>query len=157
VKRQVSQAVLTGNMGSLGQASNKLIRQWQFPDTYDDVVDEMHQADHDRMITWNYRETMDVFKRHMNTGDIGLAHWCNTVKPEKVLALLVDLFIVCQDDKNKSNFKAIKWTGFRITGTVNRSSGHPVYSLWLFAKGETSITMVYTGNDAPRDSGIAIW
>ena len=78
------------------------------------------------------------------TGELGLAQWAKSAGNERVLALLKDLF------KADENHPGVKWTGYRITGTVNRSNGYPVYSLWLFAKNRGSETKVYSGSRAPN-------
>ncbi len=141
--REVSKASLTGDMGSLGDASNKLIKQFRFPFQYKE--DELLlQADHDRMFEWDYEHTRDAFKHHMKTGELGLPSWAQKSTGKQVLELLKDLFRV---DKH---YPGVKWTGYRITGTVNRSNGYPVYSLWLFAKREGSKTKVYSGDRAPN-------
>lgn len=142
----VCKAVLRGDMGSLGRASNKLIRQFKFPYEYD-ADEEMIQADHDRMLQWDYDHADAAFSNHMGTGELGLAQWTKSAGSEQVLALLKDLF------KVDENHPGVKWTGYRITGTVNRSNGYPVYSLWLFAKKRGSETKVYSGSCAPNVQG----
>lgn len=142
----VSKATLIGDMGSLGRATNKLIHQFRFPLQYEND-ETMIQADHDRMLEWDYEHTRNAFKQHMNTGELGLANWTTGTEPKLVIALFEDLFKVDQ------NHPGVKWTGFRITGTVNISSGYPVYSLWLFAKRRGSETEVYSGANAPNVQG----
>lgn len=141
--RQVSKATLPGDMGSLGRASNKLIKQFRFPFQYEED-EPLIQADHDRMVVGDYEHVMGAFKRHMDTGDRWLPAWAQKSTGKQVLALLEDLF------KVDENYPGVKWTGYRITGTVNRSSGYPVYSLWLFAKRRGSKTKVYSGDRAPN-------
>lgn len=148
---QVEKAVLHGDMGSLGSASNKLIRQFNFPWTYDDD-EKMIQADHDRIIMWDYKHATACFDRHMKTGEMGLTCWAQQhASDEQVMALLKDLFKVIHQ------LPEIEWTGYRITGTVNRSNGYPVYSLWLFAKKKGSGTKVYSDElGANVDPGLSI-
>lgn len=143
--RSVSIAKMHGDMGSLGMAANKLIRQFNFPLHYEDDEPLLH-ADHDRVIQWDHEHAMAAFKRHMNTGDMVLASWARSASDKRVMALLEDLLKV----KESENYSDVKWTGYRITGTVNRSNGYPVYSLWLFAKRKDSETEVFTGEDAPN-------
>ena len=142
----VWKAVLHGDMGSLGNASNKLIRQFRFPYEYDED-ETMIQADHDRMLEWDYDHARFAFRLHTGTGELGLAQWAKSAGNEQVLALLKDLF------KVDENHPGVKWTGYRITGTVNRSNGYPVYSLWLFAKKRSSGTKVYFDSHAPDVAG----
>lgn len=139
----VWKAVLHGDMGSRGSASNKLIRQFKFPYEYD-ADEEMIQADHDRMLQWDHAHASAAFSRHMGTGELGLAQWAKSAGNEQVLLLLKDLF------KVDENHPGVEWTGYRITGTVNQSNGYPVYSLWLFAKKQGSETKVYSGSHAPN-------
>ena len=141
---KVEQATLTGDMGSLGQASNKLIRQFQFPYEYDETVDDLVQADHDRMLTQNYKEFMAICKKHIKTGDVGLGYWITQVSHGEVFAFLTDLF------EELCDLREIAWTGYRVTGSVHRGNGNPIYHLWLFAKGTKSKTKVYSGNKAPN-------
>lgn len=144
---EISKAKLTGDMGSLGQASNKLIQQFNFPFRYEED-EQLIQADHDRMFEWDYTHTTETFKRHMATGSMGLPCWVQQhATDDQVLELLKDLF------KVNETYPDIEWTGFRITGTVNRSNGNPVYSLWLFAKRKGSKTKVYSGDNAPNVEG----
>lgn len=130
-------------MGSFGSARNKLIRQFRFPFQYEDA-EKLIQADHDRMFEWDYAHARATFQHHMKTGELGLPGWARRATNEQVLALLKDLFKVDED------CPGAKWTGYRITGTVNRSNGYPVYSLWLFAKRRGSKTKVYSGDRAPN-------
>lgn len=143
---EVSKAKLIGDMGSLGKASNKLIRQFNFPFRHEEN-EKMAQADHDRMFQWDYEHTRAAFTRHMKTGEMGLPYWASQVGDEQVMALLKDLF------KVEESYSDVEWTGYRITGTVNRSNGNPVYSLWLFAKRKGSKTKVYSGDNAPNVEG----
>ena len=145
----VSRAALHGDLGSLGRASNKLICQFNFPYEYDED-EQMLQADHDRMLQWDYNHARAAFQRHMKTGELGLQGWVPATDNQQVLALLKDLF------KVNENHPGVKWTGYRITGTVNRSNGYPVFSLWLFAKNRGSETKVYSGSHAPnvQDGGV---
>lgn len=144
--REVSKASLTGDMGSLGRASNKLIKQFNFPFRYGND-EQLIQADHDRMYEWDYQHTTDAFRRHMTTGGMGLPCWVQQHATDaQVIALLKDLF------KTDEHYPDVVWTGYRITGTVNRSNGFPVYSLWLFAKRKESKTKVYSGERAPNVS-----
>ncbi len=143
---KVSIANRHGDMGSLGDASNKFIAQHQFPLEYQED-ESLIQADHDRMFQWDFDYTRDTFKKHLETGELYLPTWVKSAKPEAVMALLKDLF------KVQESHPDVEWTGYRITGTVNRSNGYPVYSLWLFSKTKGSGTKVYSGSHAPNVSG----
>ena len=131
-----------GEMGSLGKASYMLLRQFQFPNEYEEK-DTLISADHDRCLMWDYAHVCECFKKHMNTGEMGLGHWINSAFDEKVIDFLKDIL--------KADTEVV-WTGYRVMGTVNRSNGYPVYTLELFAKHAESKTTVYTGANAPNVS-----
>lgn len=44
-------------LGSNGDASYMLMRQFQFPNTYDPDLDKITQADSDRLCSWDYQQT----------------------------------------------------------------------------------------------------
>jgi hypothetical protein len=130
-----------GAMGSLGNASYMLIRQHQFPNEFSPALDKMVGWDHDRIIQQQYEHGSRCFKEHTGTGDMGLEYWIKGAAPEKVIAFLQDIL--------KAD-PIVKWTGFRVLGTVNRSNGYPVWTLQLFAKHPQSKTVVYDGQNAPN-------
>lgn len=129
-------------MSSLGNASHMLMRQHEFPHYYDPAVDKMEHADHDRCLQWDYSHASRCFKEHLGTGDGGLASWIQSASVEKVFAFLKDILKVEERHPN------VKWTGYRITGTVNRSNGFPVWSLELFSN--KSGVETYSGPMAPN-------
>ena len=147
---KVSKANLTGDSNTCGDARNKLVRQYNFPFEYNSSLDKIIGADHDRMLELQYSEVMTVFKKHTGSGDLNFGHWCKTASPAKIFDLLLDLFNIYTVGGNNTELKKTLWTGFRITCTINRSNGSPVYHLSIFAKSKDSNTMVYTGNDAPN-------
>lgn len=128
-----------GAMGSLGNASCMLLRQWNFPAEYDHDRDQMHSADDDRLRSWDYEHDRACYKRHVNRH---MDSWAQSASPEQIMAFLKD---VLKADPE------VNWTGFRILGTVNRSNGYPVYSYQLFAN--VSGVPVYSGEHAPNVKG----
>lgn len=148
VKNRVftAEAFYPGAMGSLGDASGMLLRQYKFPDTYAEK-DTIAGADHDRIISWD-RDHWDacIEKYRKIIGERSLDYWAQYGKPKDILAFLSDIF----SSKSMSDYKDITWTGFRILGTVNRSSGYPVYTLQLFAKHKDTKTKVYSTPMAPN-------
>jgi hypothetical protein len=132
-------------LGSLGSAEGMLIRQHNFPDTYDSGRDKLASVDHDRLLGWDYQRAMECFRRHTGTGDVGLGTWARRAWPDKVLAFLVD---ACGGYVSTD----VSWTGFRVLGTVNRSNGYAVWTLELFAKHPQSKTRVYSSESAPNVS-----
>ncbi len=138
-----AEAYRYGAMGSLGDASYMLLRQHQFPDMFDASLDQMTGWDHDRIMQQQYEHGTRCFKEHIGTGEMGLEYWLKKKEatPEAVIAFLVDIL---KADRN------IKWTGFRIVGSVHRGNGYPVWTLQLFAKHPESATVVYNTENAPN-------
>jgi len=130
-----------GAMGSLGDASYMLLRQFNFPDTYAPALDKHITADHDRCMSWDYKHVSRCFEKHTGTGELGLQDWLRRATDENVLAFLSDIL--------KAD-TGVVWTGYRIMGTVHRGNGYPVWTLELFAKHPKSKTKVYTGSNAPN-------
>ena len=129
-----------GKLGSLDDGKYVLIRQHNFPDTFDETRDRLVHADHDRCIQWDYDHAYGCFKKHTGTGDMGLDHWVKSTTNEKVLAFLADIL----------KQPPLGWTGYRIMGTVNISNGYVVWSLCLFMKHPDTDTKVYSGRNAPN-------
>ena len=139
-----------GEMGSFGKASGMLLRQSKFPDTYTD--DELvWSSDHDRVIDWDYehwKKCVEQARDSMKNG--GLENWFQNGKVSDILAFLIDAL---KANEEGTDYADIKWTGFRVLGSVNRSNGYPVYSLQLFAKKRGSKTKVYSNSNAPNVKG----
>ncbi len=129
----------SASMNSLGDASGMLIRQFNFPNKYSELDGYIHE-DSDRCSMWDFEHARDCFTRHTGTGDQGLGCWVKSATDEQVMAFLADI-LKKQD---------IKWTGYRVLGTVNRSSGYAMWTLALFRKHPDSKTRVYTGPIAPN-------
>lgn len=129
------------NMGSFGKASGMFIRQFNFPDIYDDELDSYEVRDHDRIMQSESEHANTCFKKHTGKGEFGFEGWALNAYDAKILIFLKDIM---RADK------AINWTGYRIRGTVNVGNGYPVWTLELFAKHPDSKTIVYTGDKAPN-------
>lgn len=130
-----------GQLRSLGTAAYMLIRQFQFPNEYDDKLDQRIEADSDRCLMIDYENTSRCFNEHTGAGGGGLESWLQTAKDADVIVFLTDIL--------KAD-KTINWTGYRVLGTVDRSNGYVVWSFELFAKHPESATEVYTGCKAPN-------
>jgi hypothetical protein len=115
-------------MGSFGDASNMLLRQFNFPGEYDSDVDVMTQADHDRCFSWDYKHTREVFTKYLKTGELHLTSWLQEKETtdEIVMSFLKEML------NTEKNHPGVEWTGYQITYTVNRSNGYPVFSFSLF-------------------------
>lgn len=135
-----AEAYRSNALGSFGNASYMLIRQHQFPCSYDENRDVMAGQDHDRILEQKYEHGRRCFTQHTGTGELAFENWVTRATPEQVLEFLKDIL---EADNT------VTWTGFRILGTVNRSSGYTVWSLLLFAKHPQTTTEVFDGKNAP--------
>ncbi len=130
-----------GCLGSFDRTSHMYIRQFQFPDEYDSSSDKMISADSDRCFQWDYEHARKCFTEHTGTGEMGIVEWAKNASDEQVLSFIADIL--------KAD-PGIKWTGYRILGSVHQSNGYPVWSLSLFSKGDSSDTIVYSDENAPN-------
>lgn len=138
---RVLTANLFGNLGSFGRGEYVLMRQIDFPDSYD-PRDQIHSADHDRIMAWHgLAHVQDCCQKYTGTGDMGIGNWAKTAAANLVLDFCVAML---QADPT------VQWTGCRILGTVNRSNGYVVWSIQVFAKHSESNTKVYSGTTAPN-------
>ena len=126
-------ASLDGEMGSFGNAENKLFTQRNYPFIYDNDIDVILSADSDRCRMWDNDHNEKVYKQHGVT-QLSVGQWSQRSSKKKIMDFLID---VLKADKE------INWTGYRISVTVNRSNGYPVYHFSLFSKGKDSDTIVY--------------
>lgn len=129
-----------GAISSTGKASNMLLRQYQFPDEYFEP-DKHTQVDHDRLLSWDHAHTTACFEKHTKRGELSFQSWINIATDQQILEFLIE---VMKADPT------VKWTGYRVTGTVNRGNGFPVWGLELFAKHPNTRTVLYTGENAPN-------
>lgn len=122
-----------GALGSFGDAAYMLIRQNDFPKSYRED-EQLITADHDRCISWDYDHFKGCCKRYVGSGELAIGDWARRAPPDEIMAFLID---VLKADSG------VKWTGFRIMGSVNKSNGYPVWTLELFSKKEGSDTKVF--------------
>ena len=136
-----AEACRPGVLGSFGDASYMLLSQLQFPDTYDESLDQRISRDHDRILSDDYKHGCDCFDRHTGGGELGLESWFQKATPNKVLEFVKDIL---RADPT------VSWTGYRIMGTVNPDNGHTIWTIELFAKHPNSNTKVYDTKNAPN-------
>lgn len=129
-----------GELNSLGTASNMLIRQYRFPNTYSEK-DYLINEYSDRLLDAKFEHTRECFKKYTGTGEDGLGNWALTAPCREIKQFLIEVL------KASAN---VKWTGFRILGTVNRSNGQLVWSLELFSRNPETKTKVYSGATGPN-------
>ena len=127
-------------LGSLGNADMMFLRQFNFPDVYDEKLDKLIKMDSDRCYSFDHKHYDRCYKQHVDLPQWQLEHWFTDTADDIVLEFIVDLLKV---DKRTN------WTGYRVLGTVG-GNGHDIYSLFLFAKHPKSATVVYTGDQAPN-------
>ena len=139
----VTIATLTGDMGSLGRASNKLICQNKFPLWYesdmgnpDPALDLLVNADSDRISGWDYEHARTVSEKFFGRPGYS-GHDIARLDEAKRIEFLREIL------KADEMYPDRKWTGYRVTGTVNVSNGYPIYTLSLFSKGSKTNTRVY--------------
>ncbi|OHA81675.1 MAG: hypothetical protein A2675_02860 [Candidatus Yonathbacteria bacterium RIFCSPHIGHO2_01_FULL_51_10] len=130
----------SGAMGSLGDASYMLLRQFQFPDTYSSM-DSLTSRDSDRLFQQEYQHATRCFKEHTGRGELAFETWLHRAFDGDVIKFLTDIL--------KAD-PLVRWTGYRVTGSVHRGNGHAIFHFELFAKHPTSHTEVYTGSNAPN-------
>jgi hypothetical protein len=129
------------SLGSFGNASYMLIRQHQFPNVYDADRDKFTAWDDDRVFQNDYEHARRCYTEHTGTGEMGLESWLRKTTPQQAIDFIVDML--------KAERK-VKWTGFRVMGTVNRATGYVVWTLEIFAKHPQSTTAVYDTESAPN-------
>jgi len=127
------------SMVLFGDASYMLIRQHDFPDTFDER-DRYEQTDHDHCFQRDFNYAWSCFKRHTGEGELSFGHWAKGASDERIIAFIADILKADKD---------VKWTGYRIMGTVIRGI-RPVWTLELFAKHSDSATKVYSDDTAPN-------
>jgi hypothetical protein len=127
---------------SLGDAAYMLLGQHNFPLKYDCSKDKVHDADSDRCFMWDFEHASRCFKELTGGGEMAFDIFVRNSPPEKVMAFIKA--ILKADPK-------VKWTGWRVLGTINRATGYTVWSLSLFAN--YSGTKVYSSSFAPNVNG----
>lgn len=65
--KTVHAANLTGDLSSLSNASQTLLRQHRFPHNYDEKLDTLICEYHDHVMSRNITRSTAVFRKHMNT------------------------------------------------------------------------------------------
>lgn len=122
-------------MGSLGNASCMLLRQFNFPDTCSISLDKILTGDSDRL-----NRVQEYLKEHIGQTKQISEFWFRNSDDEAIMELLIDLLEA--DTK-------VAWTGYRVMGSVG-VNGHDIWTFQLFAKHPQSDTVVYTGDVAPN-------
>ena len=128
------------SLGSFDRTQYMLMRQFQFPYDYE-RGEEMMSADSDRLWSWDHEHTDRVFRERTGSGELSFEGWLHSASDENIMKFLID---VLKADVN------IKWTGYRVMGSVHLGNGYVVWTFELFAKRPDSRTEVYTGGNAPN-------
>ncbi len=121
-----------GEMWCRGNARYMIIRQYNYPDTYDDD-EKVYTVDSDRKSNFN-----EICKKH-NTSEMQFDQFLEG-PDHAILAFIIDLLEIDQN---------ITWTGYRVMGTVGEN-GHNIWSFGIFAKNPSSTTAVYSERIAPN-------
>jgi hypothetical protein len=143
---QLANPSRSSSLGSLGDANLMIVRQYNFPFTYEN--NEQHcSGDHDRIKQLDYDKAMACIKKHTGTGEMILDTWFVGSTDEEVISFIKDYL---QADQG------VVWTGYRIRSSVHRRNGHTIWSLELFSKNPTSTTKVYSDLKAPNVSDTTV-
>ena len=119
-----------------------LVRQYQFPDTYDDELDVVLSMSMNQMLTQDPSRTTACLQEH--AGTTPFISWVRSVATaDEVLAFMQEVMDVYE------LYPLMDWTGFRVLSFVGRD-GAEQWFLQLFAKDPDTDTAVYTGEAAPN-------
>jgi hypothetical protein len=127
-------------LGSLGNASDMLVRQYRFPFDYDRETEQMTTSWSDRAQQFDANHFADCFRQYETKNSDVFAYWARESEASRVFAFLKKIMKASED---------VKWTGFRIMATV-MDNGHTIFCWQLFAKSPGSKTLVYSDEDAPN-------
>lgn len=133
---------IPGNLSSLGKANMMLLKQFQFPDYYEEGKDVFMRQDHDRCLVADYNHTERCFQDYTGakSNSYTFEFWVLDANDQELLNFLKD---VLKADKK------VNWTGYRVLGTCD-GRGDAIWSLELFAKHPDSKTLVFSGQNAPN-------
>jgi hypothetical protein len=112
-------------LGSLGNADRMLVRQFKFPASYNEDLDRMLSLRHDPTSCQDYLKASGCFKKHTGANEMCFEQWAKESSNDEIFKFLEDIL-------NADN--SIKWTGYRILGTVNKANGFLIWTLELFSK-----------------------
>lgn len=127
-----------GALGSHGNANYMLLRQFQFPSEYYEH-EQIITMDSDRAYQWDYANFIESY-REFNFTETYFESSIRSMDEDQIISFLKK--IMKADPK-------VKWTGFRIMGTVS-GNGHSIFTWQLFAKDPKVDTPVYSGDEAPN-------
>jgi hypothetical protein len=125
-------------MGTFGNASGMLIKQFKFPLTFESEKDKINVAFLDRIEGWRMEEAQNCLKKYGLAGH-GIHFTIREMSDQKVFDFVCEIMQV----------ERSSYTGFRILGGV-QNSGHPWFCFQLFAKHPDTDTQVFSGDDAPN-------
>jgi hypothetical protein len=149
-KHTVSKAegYCSGAMSSTGLANNMFIRQFNFPDEYS-VEDKLMEADSDRLLAWDYHGFRKTLFKFIGKGEGAIGSWVRGGMDGVIEATdNVVMAFIKEALKADEIHPGVQWTGWRVTGTVHRGNGFPIYTLSLFAN--CSGCVVYSDESAPN-------
>ncbi len=140
----VAQPYNSKRLNSLGDAKEMLISQYRFPYHYDVERDVLMAQYHDRL---GLDHAEACFEKYTDSSDQGFGNWVRQATHRQVMDCLKALL-------NAS--PSIKWTGYRILGSVHRGNGGLLWYLELFAKHPMSKAKVYSTENAPNVGPVQI-
>jgi hypothetical protein len=131
-----------GELGTGGTADHMLLRQYEFPDTYDDNHEHLLTIDHDACMRKDHDHALMCIHQYTQRDRSSLDIWLEMASNNRILDFLKAILKADPD---------ITWTGYRILGSA--SSLGTIWTLELFAKDPYGATPVYTGMDSPNVRG----
>ncbi len=130
----------SGNLMSIGRASYMLIKQYNFPNTYE-KKEKLYSADSDRLESWDSQRFKTSLEKYYKDCYPNSIHYAVEKKSdEDNLKAIIEI----SNADSETN-----WTGYRVMGSVD-GGGRNVYTFQLFQKNPDSKTEVYSNNDAPN-------
>ena len=134
-KVQMAEPFDSSETGSLGKADHMIIRQNNFPKNYHRDQDTLIYAETDRLQEWDNDRFTQTMKKFIKSGELGLIDKVMDLKKDgsHIMSNSRVMNFIKEALQVKSQYPGIKWTGFRITFSINRNNGNKIFCLWLFA------------------------
>jgi hypothetical protein len=131
----------SGQFYSLGKAAYMIIRQHNFPYSYE--PDESFETqDSDHVILRNFDQSRKCIAKHTkHVSEYSLDVWFEKASDSQIMEFIKEF--IEADPK-------VNWTGYRVLGSVHQGDGWNIWTLQLFAKSPASKTEVYSGKVAPN-------
>lgn len=121
------------------RVNNMLLKQYQFPDTYDEKLDKVLVVDHEKVLYQDYSRAQNCFLAHTGGKDVLFHKWLKGRSDSGIISFLIDYM-------RPSDVES--WNGYRVLARL--ISGRPAWTFELFSKHPNSSTEVYSDLIAPN-------